>query len=92
MKLIATTVIRAAQMGGIHGGLYVIDTEKSDILHYHPYSDEFSDYNERGGERGLRGIAVLPDKIIVASSNSLIELDKENYAIKQETLNHTFNS
>ena len=92
MKLIATTVIRAAQMGGIHGGLYVIDTEKSDILHYHPYSDEFSDYNERGGERGLRGIAVLPDKIIVASSNSLIELDKENYAIKQEKTSEFFKS
>ena len=81
MKIICTTVVRAAKQGDIHGGLYVIDVDSSEILHYAPYDKEFVNDNERGGERGLRGICVLPDRIIVADSAGFIELDIEDYSI-----------
>ena len=81
MKIICSTVVRAAKQGDIHGGLYVIDVDTEEILHHQPYTDDFVNDNERGGERGLRGIVVLDDRIIVADSGGLIELDKETYQI-----------
>ena len=83
MKIICTTVIRAAKQGDVHGGLYVIDTENGDILHHATYERDFVNDNERGGERGLRGICVLPDRILVADSAGFIELDKDTYEIKR---------
>ena len=81
MKIICTTVIRAASQGDAHGGLYVIDMDSEEVLHHSPYSEDFVNDNERGGERGLRGIAVLDDRIIVADSSGLMELDKDNFKI-----------
>ena len=75
MKIICSTVVRAAKQGDIHGGLYVIDIDSSKILHYAPYEKEFVNDNERGGDRGLRGIAVLHDRIIVSDSAGFIALD-----------------
>jgi|TARA_R110000765_G_scaffold64510_2_gene125336 hypothetical protein len=82
MKVICTTVVRAAKQGDIHGGLYLIDTDSEKVLHHAPYEKDFINDNERGGERGLRGIAVLDDRIIVADSAGFIELDK-NLDIKR---------
>ena len=81
MKIICTTVIRAAKQGDIHGGLYVVDIDKEEVVHYAPYEKEFVNDNERGGERGLRGICVLRDRIIVADSAGFIELNKKDYSI-----------
>tara|TARA_B100000809_G_scaffold250490_1_gene283009 strand:+ start:344 stop:1267 length:924 start_codon:yes stop_codon:yes gene_type:complete len=75
--------VRAAKQGDIHGGLYVIDIDSEEILHYAPYEKEFVNDNERGGERGLRGIVVLDDRIIVSDSAGFIELDKSSYEIKR---------
>ena len=83
MKIICSTVVRAAKQGDIHGGLYVIDIDSEKVLHYAPYEKEFVNDNERGGERGLRGIAVLHDRIIVSDSAGFIELDKNTYEIKR---------
>jgi len=83
MKIICTTVIRAAKQGDIHGGLYVIDTDKEEVIYHAPYEKDFINDNERGGERGLRGISVLSDRIIVADSAGFIELDRNTYEIKR---------
>jgi hypothetical protein len=81
MKIICTTVIRASQQGDVHGGLYVIDMDSEEVIHHAPYAEDFVNDNERGGERGLRGIAVLDDRIIVADSSGLMELDKDNFKV-----------
>ena len=41
MKIICTTVIRAAKQGDIHGGLYVIDIDSEEVVHYAPYEMDF---------------------------------------------------
>ncbi len=74
-------MVRAAEHGSNHGGLYIIDLEDENIIHYAPYDENFVNDNERGGERGLRGVCVLDDRIIVASATSLIELDKETFEV-----------
>ena len=81
MKIICSTVVRAAKQGDIHGGLYVIDIDLGEVIHYAPYERDFVNDNERGGERGLRGICVLPDRILVADSAGFTELDKKSYEI-----------
>ena len=81
MKIICSTVVRAAKQGDIHGGLYIIDVDSEKVEKYIPYSDSFINDNERGGERGLRGICVLKDRIIVADSAGLFQLDRKNYEI-----------
>jgi hypothetical protein len=81
MKIICTTVVRAAKQGDIHGGLYVVDVDTEEVVHHEPYQKDFINDNERGGERGLRGICVLPDRIIVSDSAGFIELNKNDYSI-----------
>tara|TARA_R110000824_G_scaffold275423_2_gene464090 strand:+ start:647 stop:1570 length:924 start_codon:yes stop_codon:yes gene_type:complete len=87
MKLICTTVVRAAEQGQTHGGLYVIDVESGEIIYHKPLGSDFVNYNERGGERGLRGIAVLDDRIIVAGATGLMELNRDTYEIVKKTEN-----
>ena len=83
MKIICSTVVRAAKQGDIHGGLYVVDIDSEEVLYYAPYEMDFVNDNERGGERGLRGICVLSDRIIVSDSAGFTELDRETYQIKR---------
>jgi len=83
VKIICSTVVRAAKQGDMHGGLYVIDIDSGKVVHHAPYEMDFVNDNERGGERGLRGICVLPDRIIVSDSAGFIELDKNTYQIKR---------
>lgn len=87
MKIICTTVVRAAQQGQTHGGLYVIDVESGEIIYHKPLGSDFVNYNERGGERGLRGIAVLDDRIIVAGATGLMELDRDTYEVVKKVEN-----
>ena len=49
MKIICSTVIRAAEQGEIHGGLYVIDMDSEEFLYHTPYAEDFVNDNERGG-------------------------------------------
>ena len=90
MRLIFTTVIRAADLGDAHGGLYVLDCDSQEIVHYEPCTDNFSNENERGGERGLRGISVQDDRIYVAGSNSIRIIDPNNYSTISSIENSEF--
>mgnify|MGYP003628039572 CR=1 FL=1 len=87
MKIICTTVVRAAEQGGVHGGLYVVDIDTEEVVHHAAYEEEFVNDNERGGERGLRGIIVLDDRIIVSDSAGFIQLDRNDYSIVKTVQN-----
>ena len=90
MKVICSTGRRAAEQGSVHGGLYVIDIDSDEVLEYVPYAGDFDNENTRGGERGLRGVAVLEDRIVVADSSGLIELNKETYTVTKEKRDRGF--
>lgn len=79
MKIAITTVVRAAKHGDVHGGFYVIDYPSKEVLFHSTCAEDFAGDNERGGERGLRGIAVVDDKIYIAGSNSISILDSETF-------------
>ena len=78
MKLICSTVIRAAPADTLHGKLYTVDTETRDIECISELSGGLGRSNERGGDRGYRGIVVLKNKIIVAISQGFLLVDRNS--------------
>ncbi len=71
--VLASTVVRGARKGDAHGGLYVVDLafgEQRRVLEWR----EDIDYGGRGGDRGLRGVAVRGERIFVAASAEILEL------------------
>ncbi|GAG21460.1 unnamed protein product [marine sediment metagenome] len=57
-KVVATSVIRATQMGDTHGGMYLVDLEAGEFEKTIDWHKEDIDWRGRGGERGLRGLVV----------------------------------
>jgi len=81
MKALASSIVRLTNKGADHGYLYLLDfnTETYDIVL--KWEDENINWEGRGGDRGLRGIAFYQDLIIVASGKQILFLDKK-YEIK----------
>jgi hypothetical protein len=83
-KVIASCSIRASKHGDSHGGLFVLDfnTEKFDAVL--DWSAKI-DLDGRGAERGLRGIAIYGEHIIVAASSNILFLDKNYNIVRNES-------
>ena len=56
-KLIATSVVRGSQQGESHGGIYLIDLESAAFEQVVDWNDASINWEGRGMDRGLRGIA-----------------------------------
>jgi len=68
MKLICSTVIRAAPADTLHGKLYVVDVESGSSTCISELTSGLGNKNKRGGDRGYRGIIVQKKRVIVAVS------------------------
>ena len=76
-KLIATSVVRGSKQGESHGGIYTVDFEtQSGELHV-DWNTSDIDFEGRGADRGLRGIAFDGDDIYVAASDELFCYDRD---------------
>lgn len=75
-KLIASSVIRGAQLGESHGGLYFVDLERRSFELKLDWNRTDIDVSGRGGDRGLRGIA-FHDGQVVAANSELMILDQQ---------------
>jgi hypothetical protein len=85
-KLIATSVVRGSQQGESHGGIYTVDFEsQSGELHV-DWNTSDIDFEGRGADRGLRGIAIDGDEIYVAASDELFCYDRD-FQIKESFKN-----
>lgn len=74
MKLptvLVTDVIRSAHQGESHGGLHLVDLQTSSSNTVLTWDDAGIDWTGRGGDRGLRGIALWRDKTVIAASNEV---------------------
>src|SRR5210317_1083421 len=86
-KLIATSVVRGSQQGESHGGIYTVDFERqSGELHVDWNTGEI-DFEGRGADRGLRGIAFDGSDIYVAASDELFCYDHD-FRIQRSFRNH----
>ena len=75
-KLIATSVVRGSQQGESHGGVFTVDFEKREVEQHVDWNTSNIDFEGRGADRGLRGIAISGDDILIAASNELFCYDR----------------
>ena len=70
--VITTSVIRSAHQGESHGGIYLVDLESGTATQKTDWNNCDIDWEGRGGDRGLRGIAFHGQDIYVAASDEII--------------------
>ncbi|MFW5879419.1 MAG: hypothetical protein ACOCUV_01210 [bacterium] len=87
MKLLASTIVRLSQKGASHGMLYEYDTTNKKSKEVFRWADENINWEGRGGDRGLRGIAFYKNLIIVGSGKQILFLNW-NYEL-QDTFQHS---
>jgi len=85
-KLIATSVVRGSQQGESHGGIYTVDFETQTGEQRVDWNTSKIDFEGRGADRGLRGIAFDGDDIYIAASDELFCYDRD-FAIKKSYRN-----
>ena len=75
-KIITTSVIRSARQGESHGGVYLVDLDSGDTEQVVDWNDRSINWEGRGGDRGLRGIAFHQSKIYLAASDEIFVYDR----------------
>ena len=71
MKLVTTSVVRGSQQGQSHGGVYLIDLERRSVRQTIDWNKGDIDWQGRGWDRGLRGIAFDGGLVYIAASDEL---------------------
>jgi hypothetical protein len=74
--LLATSVVRGSQQGESHGGIYKVDFEQQSGEQLIDWNTSDIDFDGRGADRGLRGIAFDGADIYVAASDELFLYDR----------------
>ena len=75
--LVATSVVRGSHQGESHGGIFLIDLDRSRVRQTIDWDTADIDWQGRGWDRGLRGIAFDGDRVFVAASDELFVYDKD---------------
>ena len=73
--LVATSVVRGSRQGESHGGVYLIDLERQRVKQTIDWNTTDIDWQGRGWDRGLRGIAFDGERVFIAASDELFEYD-----------------
>jgi hypothetical protein len=76
-KLITTSVIRGSNQGESHGGIYLIDLDARTVVQTIDWDTVDIDWQGRGWDRGLRGIAFDGDTVYIAASDVLFAYTPE---------------
>ncbi len=74
--LLATSVVRGSQQGDCHGGAFLIDLDTKTVRQALDWNDQAIDWQGRGWDRGLRGIAFGEDEVFLAASDELFVFDR----------------
>ena len=77
VKLVATSVVRGSSQGESHGGIYIVDLEEERVYQPVDWNTVDIDWQGRGWDRGLRGIAFHRDRVFVVASDELFEYDPD---------------
>jgi len=83
---VATSVVRGSRQGESHGGVFMVDFEKQEVEQQVDWNKSEIDFEGRGGDRGLRGIAFNGDDILIAASDELLRYDR-SFKIKTSNKN-----
>lgn len=75
-RLIVTSVVRGSRQGESHGGVYTLDFGTQAGRQRLDWNTGDIDFEGRGADRGLRGIAIDGDDIYIAASDELFCFDR----------------
>ncbi len=75
--LIATSVVRGSDQGESHGGIYLLDLAAQEIRQVVDWNTANIDWQGRGWDRGLRGIAFFKEEVYVAASDELFIYNRD---------------
>ncbi len=64
-------MVRGSHPGESHGGVYLVDLDAREIRQALDWNAAGIDWRGRGGDRGLRGLAVDRDTVYFAASDEL---------------------
>ena len=90
-NIIATSVVRGSQQGESHGGIYLVDINAGTVAKKFDWNNGKIDFEGRGADRGLRGIAFYQQHIYIAASNEIFIFDQSftiQASIKNSYLKH----
>jgi hypothetical protein len=76
-RIICSSVVRSVRQGESHGGVYLVDLEGGTSEQILDWTDASIDWEGRGGDRGLRGIAFHGDQIYLAASDEIFIYDRD---------------
>lgn len=80
--VICSSVIRSAQQGDSHGGMYIVNLETETVRQVVDWNTPDIDWTGRGLDRGLRGIGFWNDTIICAASDEVFFYDQDFKILK----------
>lgn len=75
--VIASSVVRSAHQGESHGGVYLVDLESGTTEQVIDWNDCSINWEGRGADRGLRGIAFHEDEVYLAASDEVFVYTKD---------------
>ena len=75
-RLVATSVVRGNHRDKSHGGVYVVDFERRSVDQLFDWNSGSIDFEGASGDRGLRGIAISEDDVLIAASDVLFRCDR----------------
>ncbi len=76
-SVLVSSVVRGANQGDSHGGLYRVDLERETHEQLIDWNNSAINFEGRGADRGLRGIVILGDEIFVAASDEIFIFDRK---------------
>lgn len=76
-KVIISTVIRTAEKGEVHGQIYFVNLKNKTFKCIIKWSDPSINWDGRGGDRGLRGIALHDNNVYIATSKELLVYNRQ---------------
>lgn len=76
-RVVISTVMRIAQKGERHGSVYLVDLGAGTYERVFDWDRTDIDWSGRGGDRGLRGIAIHDGKVYIAASDEVLIFDRD---------------
>jgi hypothetical protein len=73
--LVVSSVVRSSHQGESHGGVYLVRMDDGSTEQVLDWSDAGINWEGRGGDRGLRGIAFHGQRVYLAASDEIFVFD-----------------
>jgi hypothetical protein len=75
-RVVCSSVVRSVHQGESHGGVYLVDLETGACEQVLDWTDANINWEGRGGDRGLRGIAFHDGLVYLAASDEIFVYDR----------------